>query len=64
MEMVQCPYCKTGNRLGKSLCRKCMRGLPKVEEVMKERTISIPKKKIKVLENSDNFEKISRNTED
>ena len=41
-----------------------MRGLPKVEEVMKERTISIPKKKIKVLENSDNFEKISRNTED
>lgn len=43
MDIVGCPFCGTGNRLGKAFCKKCMRPIPQVEDVIK------PKKKVKKL---------------
>ena len=41
MNMVGCPFCGTGNRLGKATCKKCSRPIPQVEDIIK------PKKKVK-----------------
>jgi len=35
-DVVQCPYCKSPNRLGRSICRKCMRPVPTKESVIAE----------------------------
>lgn len=35
-ERIACPHCGADNRLGLGLCRKCMRHLPKVEDIKKD----------------------------
>jgi len=42
MDIVGCPHCGTGNRLGKAFCKKCMRPIPQVEDIIKSK----PKKQI------------------
>ena len=53
-KFIQCPTCKTSNRIGKGLCKECMRKLPNKEEielemikVFKERDKSMKKSIIK-----------------
>jgi len=50
MELVQCPFCKTGNRLGKAMCKKCSRPLPQVEDVRKAQleNVIVPNNKSKI----------------
>lgn len=59
MSIVQCPHCKTGNRLGKRWCKKCMTELPQVEDVIKPKKIN----KIVKKETEDLFEEVKDQSE-
>lgn len=44
-EQIACPHCGAHNRLGLGLCKKCMRHMPKVEDIKKEIEDSMKSKK-------------------